>query len=369
MSATIRTAPRPAEASGHSVTAPGWLVSPVFDLLFLVNAWWMVAFVPGFLSTERVPHIEFWQIYFLTTPHRWITLLLVATDPDRRAGRSWLFAAMALLGVLVVAAVRFGTGGFLCLLLVDYVWNAWHFAAQHAGILRMYARKSGGGRPWLETWGLRSLVFYTSIRLAGWSYGWTAGWSAAQTGLIAADVVMSLPMLTLLLSEFCARPWQRPGKVTYAASVGLLYLTLLAALATGRTTLVLSLTVAAAAFHAVEYLAVVTYYAERRRTQGSRGLFRKMTQSWGLILSAYVVIGGLIATVAERWSPDFWLGINLWAAGLHYAYDGLIWKLRAPGTAAVLGVQMPQNARHDVQPPAGAASRELPQLVATSEHS
>jgi hypothetical protein len=30
--------------------------------------------------------------------------------------------------------------------------------------------------------------------------------------------------------------------------------------------------------------------------------------------------------------------MNLWAAALHYAYDGMIWKLRNTGTAKVLDV-------------------------------
>ena len=62
-----------------------WLVSPAFDLAFFANVAWVLAFLPGFLSAERAPHIEFWQVYFLTTPHRWITLVLVAADPDRAA--------------------------------------------------------------------------------------------------------------------------------------------------------------------------------------------------------------------------------------------------------------------------------------------
>jgi len=369
MPTTIRTAPSLSNQVGPTAARAHWLVSPLFDLLFLVNAWWLVAFVPGFLSAERTPHIEFWQIYFLTAPHRWITLFLVATDPDRRAGRSWLFAAVAILGLLIIVGVRFGTGGFLCLLLVDYVWNAWHFAAQHAGILRMYSRKEGGGLPWLETWGIRSIVFYTSIRLAGWSYGWTENWPAAQTALLVCDVLMAMPVLALLARELSTRPWQRLGKVAYALSVALLYLSLLTALTTSQTVLVLSLTVAAAAFHAVEYLAVVTYYAQRRRTQGSPGIFRTMARSWGLILSTYVVIGGLIATVADQWSHDFWLGINLWAAGLHYAYDGLIWKLRAPNTAAVLDVQLSPSTQQNALLSATPIPRAAQQLMATTtEH-
>jgi hypothetical protein len=32
-----------------------------------------------------------------------------------------------------------------------------------------------------------------------------------------------------------------------------------------------------------------------------------------------------------------WQGVNLWAAYTHYAFDGIIWKLRKPTTAKALG--------------------------------
>ncbi|HEY4309594.1 MAG TPA: hypothetical protein VGN12_09115 [Pirellulales bacterium] len=320
-----------------------WIVSPAFDLLFLANAWWLAALLPGFLSTERTPHIEFWQIYFLTTPHRWITLFLVATDPDRRAGRRGLFLAIAVVMAVAVCTVRLTTGGFLCLFLVDYLWNSWHFAAQHAGILRMYARKTEWGHPRLETWALRTLVCYTSLRLAGWSTGWSEGWPSAQFGLTALDVAVTIPTLLLLTIELVHAPQRRPGKVAYLVSVATLYMSLLAAVSLGGTTLVLSLTAAAAAFHAIEYMAVVTHYAQRRREQGTRGLFSSMARSWAMILASYVVLFGLLARWADTFVHEFWLGINLWAAGLHYAYDGLIWKLRTPQTAQALDVELPRG--------------------------
>ena len=329
----------------RSTDAPrsAWIVSPAFDLFFLANVWWLAALLPGFLSAERTPHIEFWQIYFLTTPHRWITLFLVATDPDRRAGRSGLFAAIAVAMAVAVGTVRLTTGGFLCLFLVDYLWNSWHFAAQHAGILRMYARKTEGEHPRLETWALRTLVCYTSLRLAGWSTGWSEGWASAQFGLMVLDVAVTIPTILLLTIELVHAPQRRPGKVAYLMSVATLYISLLAAVSLGATTLVLSLTAAAAAFHAIEYLAVVTHYAQRRREQGTRGLFSSMARSWAMILAGYVVLFGMLARWADMFVHEFWLGINLWAAGLHYAYDGLIWKLRAPQTAQVLGVELPQG--------------------------
>src|SRR6266404_2670047 len=110
----------PAVAFPRTPSAPrmaGWIVSPAFDLLFLANLPWLLALVPGFVSSEGTPHIAFWQLYFLTTPHRWITLFLVALDPDRREGRPGRFLGIALLGLAVIACVRLASGAFVCLLL------------------------------------------------------------------------------------------------------------------------------------------------------------------------------------------------------------------------------------------------------------
>ena len=112
---------------------------------------------------------------------------------------------------------------------------------------------------------------------------------------------------------------------------------LLLALRDGQTVLVAALATASSLFHAVEYLALVTHYAWRRRTGGSTGLFRTLAERWLLVLVTYVVLFGLSAAVLGRLGAEVWVGLNLWAAFLHYAYDGMIWKLRRPDTARALG--------------------------------
>jgi hypothetical protein len=102
---------------------------------------------------------------------------------------------------------------------------------------------------------------------------------------------------------------------------------------------VIALTTASSLFHAVEYLAVVTHYALRRRTIGSEGAFRIMARNWFRVLSLYLItLGVLAATVEAKAVPDWWIGLNVGVAFLHYAYDGMIWKLRRPATAQALGV-------------------------------
>ena len=100
---------------------------------------------------------------------------------------------------------------------------------------------------------------------------------------------------------------------------------------------VVALAAASATFHAVEYLALVTFYAWRRQDVGSDGMFRQMAQRWVGALAVYVVVLGLLAVAAEAHLREWWVGMNLWAAFLHYAYDGMIWKLRRPETARALG--------------------------------
>src|SRR5262249_28626808 len=158
--------PAPVTATGR-----GWLVSPAFDLLFLANLGWVLLLLPG-AATRADTAIDFWQVYFVTLPHRWLTLVLVVADPDRRAGIGGRLGPAPRLALPPGVGLYLGTGAFLCLAVVDFVWNAWHFGAQHAGVLRMYARKVGGGPDWLERWGVRLFVTYTLLRTADWATGW-----------------------------------------------------------------------------------------------------------------------------------------------------------------------------------------------------
>lgn len=318
----------------------GWVVSPAFDLLFLANLGWVLLLVPGVGSPVDTP-VDFWQVYFLTLPHRWITLVLVLADPDRRAGQDRKLALVAVLAAALVAGAYLGTGAFLCLAMVDYVWNAWHFASQHAGVLRMYARKVGGGSARLERWGLRGFVTYAAVRAAGWATGAVEVDPDALFWLHAADLaVLAVPAL-LLVTNLVGFTADRAGKLCYLASVCLLYSVYVLGLRAGWGGLVLACAAAGSLFHAVEYLAVVTVYARRRRTVGGAGLFRRMSEYWLLFLGVYVVALGVVgAVLAAEDSGLFvvWQGLNLWMALVHYAYDGMIWKLRRPETAAALGV-------------------------------
>jgi hypothetical protein len=342
-----------------------WIVSPWFDLALIANLGWLLLLLPGVFASDGVSHVEFWQVYYLTTPHRWITLLLVASDPDRRAGRTWPFVAIAIIAFAVVFGVHQWTGAFTCLALADYIWNAWHFGAQHGGVFRMYARKAGDDWPKLETWGMRTLVVYVALRLASWTTGWTEDSPAAVQMLQVTDLLILILPASLVLHELMHWSSRHVAKLTYLLSVSLLYAGLLWALNIGNKPMILMLTAGSAVFHAVEYLAIVTHYAMRRRQQGSAGLFQAMALRWGGMLAMFMLVWGTWGFVMESGGQSLatlWVGMNLWAAALHYAYDGMIWKLRNTNTAKVLDVAGTSAAK-----PTSSRSAGTPTLVGAAE--
>jgi len=333
---------RKSPAASPSPPRRDWIVSPWFDLLFFANLLWLVALLPGYVSAEGAVHVQFWQVHFITMPHRWLTLFLVALDADRRGGRTWRFVSIAFIVAAVILAVRFGDGSFVCLAFINYVWNSWHFASQHSGILRIYACRSDGGRRWLETWPFRAFVFYVLLRPIPELTGWldtlvpTSKNFAAQ--LWPVDLAMLCIPATMLALELANRPSLRPGKIAYLASVSGIYGAFLYAASWGVATWVVALSIAAALFHAIEYLAIVTHYAWRRKHTGSAGLFQRMAGSWGGVLAGFILCFGLFNYFAsnDAYLAEFWLGATLWASTLHFAFDGMIWKLRRPATAQAL---------------------------------
>jgi hypothetical protein len=316
-----------------------WVVSAPFDLLFIANVCWPLLLLPGF-SSETSTVVDFWQVYYLTLPHRWLTLFLVFVDKDRRADRTWLLVSMALVSAAVVAGAYWGSGAFLCLGLVDYVWNGWHFASQHSGVLRIYSKKVDGGFEWLERWGLRGFVFYVIVRTSS-SILWKLENDSTAIAIASAFdwIVLAIPIAILAAN---LRGWhtQRLPKLIYMFSVLSLYTGYLLASHFHWSRFILCIATAAALFHAIEYIAIVSHYADRRQRVGSQGLMRAIAGQWMLVLTVFVICLGTLGVWAS--SPTFgyetiWQGFNLWAAFTHYALDGVIWRLRRPETAMALG--------------------------------
>jgi len=97
---------------------------------------------------------------------------------------------------------------------------------------------------------------------------------------------------------------------------------------------VLTLATAAAVFHAIEYLSVVAWSVRQRHAQSAdrMGLLGYLAPRWGIAMAVFVIVLGVGGWLIDQRWIETWLLVNVVAAFLHYAYDGLIW--RKPATRA-----------------------------------
>lgn len=331
--ATTTAEPAPIVSEPEVRPTRRWLVSPLVDMLFIANLTWplvvLMQLSSGLASQTGLP---FWQIYFVTTPHRWITLLLVFLDQERFAQRRTLFLLLAGIVLAVCISVQITTGTLLCLLTIDYLWNAWHFAAQHQGIYRIYGRMTESAPTLgqaIEKWLFRGFLLYVTLRIVT-ATGFAADW---ESTLLVVDWFALLIPVTLVINDLLPSRPRHTGRTVYLASVNLLYTALLWSVHERWFGLILALTLASALFHATEYLAIVSWSVHQRHASlGERlGPLGFLAARWGLTLALFVLILGMGAWLMEQHPMllSVWLTLNVAVAFLHYAYDGLIWRRRA----------------------------------------
>jgi hypothetical protein len=316
--------------AGTRVETRKWILGRACDAFFIANIFWplllLLQFAPGF---EGRSGIQFWQLYFITTPHRWSTLLVVLLDRERFRQRKQAYIGIAVVIGVLCLGVRMTTGTLTCLLAVDYLWNAWHFAAQHHGIYRIYSRlgsDSTSSPVRLEKWLFRSFLLYVIFRTAS---------AASVPGEIEAWLSrvdwLSLVIPGWLVSrELKSINGGIRGRSLYLISLLSLYVSLLWAVHTHRPDIVLSLATASAWFHASEYLAIIGWHMQRRaNASGNRNsVLPWIAPRWGLTLMTYAIVLGSGSLLMDRDVPELWLLVNVIVAFLHYTYDGMIWKSR-----------------------------------------
>ncbi len=192
-------------AESRDVGAGGWIVSPWFDVLFFCNIFWVLAFLPIYASPEGEPYIQFWMAYFLATPHRWLTLVLVVSDRDRRADRTWVFGVIGVVVAAAIGAIWWVTGDFRSLFLFYTLLLGGHFALQHRLVLKMYSGHSGVGVGWMETWLPLIFVLYANVRLVAFLEPiFRLPALDLLSNLDVAMLAIPVVMLAVELLRFCA---------------------------------------------------------------------------------------------------------------------------------------------------------------------
>lgn len=334
----ISASPLPAAAAAAK-PAKTWLVGPWFDLLFMANLAWPIAVLIALLRPlDETDPVSLFQVYFLSTPHRWITLVLVFCDSDRFwkepvkfGGLGLLLIGLGLALVGVAGLVPYAANSLMLLMMLDYVWNAWHFASQHAGIARIYGRttrpEQAPNHAEFEKMAIRVLVLWVFFRLAihiatTTQYGANVAWITPWLQWI--DPLTLIPAAILFVREFSVFRPQCLGRVLYIGSVIALYTAQLVAIRLENGPWMMAFFFAGAIFHAVEYLAICNWSVQKRTT----GIWHYQVTRTGLAVFVFMALLGAANYFVNAQSVYAWQLITLLVSLLHYGYDGIIWKAK-----------------------------------------
>ncbi len=319
----------------------GFLFSPALDLFFIANLYWpILLLVDCFGGVTTHQSLLFWQIYFVTAPHRWITLILVGVDHHKGRDRRTQFFAFGTAILLGCLCLKMGTGSLLCLGVIDYVWNAWHFASQHHGIFRIYQRQACSlgiqrsvekrrGTIFIEKAFFRGFMLYVIARVAGW--GWSEGPFDGFAWVSNVDwIVLAIPAVLVCRQcvKYALRDESSIASTTYLTSVMALFASLLIASHYENSQYVVALALASAVFHSLEYMSIVTWSMSGNRDRKNPSPLVRLSQMWLLFLIVFVVVIGLGNYAVSRGYFELWVFINIVVAFWHYCFDGMIWRSR-----------------------------------------
>jgi hypothetical protein len=262
--------------------------------------------------------------------HQPLTLTLVYGDAEQFATRRRLFVA----GPIVLASViALGlTISFTLVAVIGALWNMEHTLMQRYGFVRIYGRRSGEDNGRLE----RTLMLL---------------WLATTLLAIAADARTPDRVAALQLGEVNRSAIDVLTSLRPYAAVALVPVAIAAAVLTGRWFMLERVrlrtgtanrakqryvvsTAAMFAFavlvdpvaglagfagaHAVEYFFIVDHRLATTRPSVSRWQF----------FAGYLVAFEIFYVVARQYD-EFYLWVVLFLGGVHFLFDGVIWKTRA----------------------------------------
>ena len=355
---SARSSSQPSAPNVVSAVTPGvqrlWLHGPIVDNA-LGWCWLPIAVSLHLLESRPLALRTVIGVVFLVSfAHQPLTLGLVYGDPAQRRAKRGLYTIAPF---AAAAAVLIGVNVSLTLVaLIAGLWNAEHTLMQRYGVMRIYGRKAGdmnGGleKPMLIAWLVTALTFLGGfVDLQGLLVKINMGGTNADSVRLLDRVSSVADVLfwpSLVVSAALAVRWIRAERASgrsigtakdwyVAATFGLVLAVMIDPIA-GIFGYV--------AAHSIEYFGIVHSSLRRRAATGDTSPVARSTSTAPRRALVYAVYAAAIISVMyvtlEFWGGSVYAFSVLYFGALHILYDGFVWKLRKPATAASLGISSP----------------------------
>lgn len=348
-----------ASSAETSPQASAWLANPPIDLAM---AFGWLPFYAWLLTTPVVRDVTaaaFQPAFKLAVVialgvsfvHRHVVYFLFFGDAEQRARHPRaLWAAPLIVIALVLPTRLWWRPAFDVVAGVFLVWNIWHTLLQRHGIARAYAVKAGGGLD-ARTHGRRDLnmllalatctaafvvmfrqgTFYgRALRALGGIHTLVAqehpaiGWA-----LFVGTATVATAMVTAWLraeAQASPRVGRGPRLAFWASSLCLLSVFVVHGPIVGYLVFGVA--------HSIEYLLFVYLFSHRRLARGEMAASARTFGRAVPLVTVSAVLLALFVAARQVWTLPLFVIYYTVTSGLHYFYDGLIWKMRRPEVRA-----------------------------------
>lgn len=271
--------------------------------------------------------------------HQPLTFPLVYGDRSQFAAHRILYLVAP--PVMVALVYSAGQVSLALLAVVATTWNAIHTLRQRYGIVRLYGRKVGQRTGEFEQQILFS-AYLGVIAFAAWQGTVSDRLGALPIGRVNRQIVSTIDDLRLLALVVASgslivfvravfRWWQLEQARPVNASKHH-YLVAAAALCVAIAFDPVAGLLAFAGAHAAEYFVTVGQNVEGRFASAPGALRTTVTGPlgpWGSVAVFTVGVLMVVALARPYLGTDLYAALYLGLGGLHFLYDGFIWRSRA----------------------------------------
>jgi len=248
---------------------------------------------------------------------------------------------------IVVTALSVYFKVFPYLLTLSVLWTMYHSVAQKYGFTRIYSRKAGYGKGWVDKGILYSwfsylffaMLIYEQSTLLKYKAGrvivghlnnYMENISLLSYALLAISIVFTL---IYIYEEIKNRKKISIPKNIFVISTLSIYAIFFHSLIVGYIVFGFS--------HAIEYIAFVNIFvgAKYRKKPESNTFFSRVSKRQWLYSGLFSVVIVVLSLIGMKIDQNAFLIYIVGSSFLHFIYDGLIWKVRQPEVGKPLDIK------------------------------
>lgn len=321
-----------------------WIKNPLSDSVYF-SFGWIVVFLALVLFQSHMGLIIVIVLLF-NYVHRHYTMALVYGQKEEFDKRKQVYIYLPIIAIIVTAlSIYFKV--FPYLLTLSVLWTMYHSVAQKYGFTRIYSRKAGYGKGWIDKGILYSWFFYLFFAMVIYERSTLLKYKAGRViignlnnymdyistlsyALLAVSIVFTF---IYIYEEIKNRKQISIPKNIFVVSTLSIYAIFFHSMVIGYIVFGFS--------HAIEYIAFVNIFvgAKYRKKPESNTFFSRVSKRQWLYSGVFSAVIIVLSLIGMKLDQNAFLIYIVGSSFLHFVYDGLIWKVRHPEVGKPLDIK------------------------------